>query len=117
MRLLPLSLPDDGLEYGVDLLGHPGVVIGYKTGLPFRLPSAPLMATRFRMVRMRLRHGFAINGAFFGTSGRWYHLESIEQVELSTGGHDTVRMFLNAETRKDAKVAARVVLPAAKFFR
>lgn len=126
-KLPPLTIPDEGHNYGTDLLGH-RVCTGAKMGIPDRLPDDPTQPLKLRMVEVHVSvDGYISNGTYFGLSqGRRYHVESVEPVLLSqqswwTGSDPgmvlPVRLFVTAKNRAEAKELVRQMMPNATFFR
>ena len=119
MHLPPLTLPDEGFNYGLDLLGH-RICTGAKMGLPQYYPRDPDVAIKLRMAKMRMVDGdYAPNGAYFGNvpGSPLYHVESLERVKTDTGDVPAVRLFLRATSRESAKKEVRESLPNATFYR
>lgn len=125
--LPPLTLPDDGNEYGPDLLGSP-VAIGPRAGLPAWRPVDTKAPIKLRMGRVQLtRGGLAPNGAYFRRpqpKWRLYHAQSVEEVscrsDCATANLPNVsvaRLFVWAEDRKAAKTVLRQILPNSTFYR
>lgn len=125
--LPPLTLPDDGNEYGPDLLGEPAV-IGHRDGLPDWRPQGAYVTVKLRLARLKLtKGGLAANGARFRRPQpalRLYHAESLERFPRHSSASDpadlpasVVRLFVWASDRKAAKGRLRFYLPNCTFYR